>query len=68
MTARIFTLLKACLFVFTLAGCASSPKPVTPKVAGSSSVAPEQPELKQPKAGTKERPIRLEGSVVRDWR
>ena len=66
MTARIFTLLKACLFVFTLAGCASSSKPVTPKVAGSSSVAPEQPELKQPKAGTKERPIRLEGSVVRE--
>ena len=66
MTARGFTLLKACLVVFVLVGCASSSKPVAPKVADSSRAAPEKIESKQPKVGTKDRPIRLEGSVVRE--
>ncbi len=66
MSDRGFTLFKACLVVFFLAGCASSSKPVPPKVADSSRTAPEKIESKQPKVGTKDRPIRLEGSVVRE--
>ena len=66
MSDRGFTLFTACLVVFFLAGCASSSKPVPPKVAESSRTAPEKIESKQPKVGTKDRPIRLEGSIVRE--